>query len=110
MVSRLRNRRLHRARRARAAELRGKSSAVPRSDRPTLGEYDELALDDLGPRVRVDYSPDGEHGREWLRGLVDDLADDGLVAIEERAGADEGRSADDGASEVVVSAAVSSRA
>jgi len=44
-----------------------------------LGEYDELALDELGPRVRVDYSPDGEHGREWLRGLIDDLADDGLV-------------------------------
>ncbi|EMA47272.1 A/G-specific adenine glycosylase [Halococcus saccharolyticus] len=49
-----------------------------------LGEYDELALDDLGPRVRVDYSPDGEHGREWLRGLVSDLADDGLVAVEDR--------------------------
>jgi A/G-specific adenine glycosylase len=47
-----------------------------------LGEYDELALDDLGPRVRVDYSPDGEHGREWLRDLVADLADDGLVAVE----------------------------
>ncbi|EMA53293.1 MULTISPECIES: A/G-specific adenine glycosylase [Halococcus] len=49
-----------------------------------LGEYDELVLDDLGPRVRVDYTPDGEHGREWLRGLVSDLDDDGLVAVEER--------------------------
>ncbi|PSQ25198.1 A/G-specific adenine glycosylase [Halobacteriales archaeon QS_9_67_15] len=49
-----------------------------------LGEYDELALDDLGPRVRVDYSPDGEYGREWLRGLVSDLSDDGLVEAEER--------------------------
>jgi A/G-specific adenine glycosylase len=49
----------------------------------TLRQYDELALDDLGPRVRVDYTPDGEHGREWLRGLVSDLADDGLVAVEE---------------------------
>ncbi|WP_049899824.1 HhH-GPD family protein [Halococcus agarilyticus] len=61
-----------------------------------LGEYDELALDDLGPRVRVDYVPaaeesdgepseaDGNHGREWLRGLVADLADDGLVEVEER--------------------------
>ena len=49
-----------------------------------LGEYDELALDDLGPRIRVDYSPDGEHGREWLRGLVSDLSDDGLVEAEER--------------------------
>ena len=51
-----------------------------------LGEYDELALDDLGPRIRVDYSPDGEHGREWLRGLVSDLSDDGLVEAEERSG------------------------
>ncbi|PSP65036.1 A/G-specific adenine glycosylase [Halobacteriales archaeon QH_8_67_27] len=49
-----------------------------------LGEYDELALDDLGPRVRVDYSPDGEYGREWLRGLVSDLSGDGLVEAEER--------------------------
>jgi len=49
-----------------------------------LGEYDELELDELGPRVRVDYAPDGEYGREWLRGLIDDLADDGLVATRER--------------------------
>ena len=41
-----------------------------------LRKYDELALDDLGPRVRVDYVSDGEYGREWLRGLVEDLADD----------------------------------
>jgi len=51
-----------------------------------LREYGELALDELGPRVRVDYAPGGEHGREWLRGLVEDLADDGLVEIEERDG------------------------
>ncbi|TKX43424.1 A/G-specific adenine glycosylase [Halorubrum sp. SD690R] len=44
-----------------------------------LGERDEMGLDTLGHRIRVDYAPDGEHGREWLRGLVDDLADDGLV-------------------------------
>jgi A/G-specific adenine glycosylase len=50
----------------------------------TLREYDELALDDLGPRVRVDYTPDGEHGRTWLRGLLSDLADDGLVEVEAR--------------------------
>jgi A/G-specific adenine glycosylase len=43
-----------------------------------LGEYDELALDELGPRVRVDYGPDS---REWLRELVEDLADDGLVEV-----------------------------
>jgi len=48
-----------------------------------LSEYDELALDDLGPRVRVDYTPDGTHGREWLRGLLADLADDGLVEVDE---------------------------
>ncbi|GAB6880403.1 A/G-specific adenine glycosylase [Halorubrum gandharaense] len=52
----------------------------------TLGEFDELTLDDLGPRIRVDYAPDGEYGREWLQGLVDDLADDGLVELTERDG------------------------
>ena len=52
-----------------------------------LGEHDELELDDLGPRIRVDYKPDGNHGREWLRGLLADLADDGLVEVEERNGA-----------------------
>ncbi|WP_254841292.1 A/G-specific adenine glycosylase [Natronomonas marina] len=51
-----------------------------------LGEHDDLPLDELGPRVRVDYAPDGEYGREWLRGLLDDLADDGLVDVEERDG------------------------
>ncbi|GAA0523032.1 A/G-specific DNA-adenine glycosylase [Halorubrum aquaticum] len=48
-----------------------------------LGEHDEMDLDTLGHRIRVDYTPDGEHGREWLRGLLSDLADDGLVRIEE---------------------------
>ncbi|PSP26817.1 A/G-specific adenine glycosylase [Halobacteriales archaeon QH_2_65_14] len=48
-----------------------------------LGEHDELELDELGPRIRVDYTPDGEYGREWLRGLLSDLADDGLVELEE---------------------------
>jgi A/G-specific adenine glycosylase len=52
----------------------------------TLKEFDELPLDDLGPRVRVDYAPDGEFGREWLRGLVGDLVDDGLVETDERDG------------------------
>jgi A/G-specific adenine glycosylase len=47
-----------------------------------LGEYDELALSDLGPRVRVDYTDEGEHGREWLRGLLADLEDDGLVVLD----------------------------
>jgi A/G-specific adenine glycosylase len=48
-----------------------------------LGEHDELPLDELGPRIRVDYAPDGEYGREWLRELCSDLADDGLVELRE---------------------------
>ncbi|MDZ7745754.1 MAG: A/G-specific adenine glycosylase [Halobacteriales archaeon] len=48
-----------------------------------LGEHDGMELDTLGHRIRVDYTPDGEHGREWLRGLLSDLSDDGLVQIEE---------------------------
>jgi A/G-specific adenine glycosylase len=62
----------------------------------TLKEYDELPLDDLGPRVRVDYAPDGEFGREWLSGLVSDLADDGLVEV------DDGDDDEDGDDEPVV--------
>ncbi|WP_435193963.1 A/G-specific adenine glycosylase [Natronomonas sp. EA1] len=50
----------------------------------TLGEYDELPLDELGPRIRVDYG--GDHGREWLEGLLSDLESDGLVAVEDREG------------------------
>jgi A/G-specific adenine glycosylase len=49
----------------------------------TLNEYDRLTLDELGPRVRVDYVPDGEHGREWLRGLCADLEQDGLVDLDD---------------------------
>ncbi|WP_246983200.1 A/G-specific adenine glycosylase [Halorientalis marina] len=49
-----------------------------------LSDRDGLRLDELGPKVRVDYVPDGEYGREWLRGLLADLADDGLVEIEGR--------------------------
>jgi len=52
----------------------------------TLGEFDELELDELGPRVRVDYTPDGEYGREWLHGLVSDLAETGLVEVSQRDG------------------------
>jgi len=48
-----------------------------------LGEHDEMDIDTLGHRIRVDYTPDGEHGREWLRGLLSDLSDDGLVQIED---------------------------
>ncbi|WP_394742182.1 HhH-GPD family protein [Natronococcus roseus] len=52
----------------------------------TLREYDELGLDALGHRIRVDYAPNGEYGREWLEGLLSDLADDGLVEVEKRDG------------------------
>jgi len=53
-----------------------------------LREYDELALDDLGPRVRVDYNPngDGEATREWLRGIIEDLDADGLVEFDAERG------------------------
>ncbi len=49
----------------------------------SLSEGESVPLDDLGPKIRVDYTPDGKHGREWLRGLVDDLADDGLVTVDD---------------------------
>jgi len=49
-----------------------------------LSEHDELALDELGPKVRVDYTPDD--GRAWLRDLLEDLADDGLVDVTARDG------------------------
>ena len=48
-----------------------------------LGEHDVMELDTLGHRIRVDYTPDGEYGREWLRGLLSDLSDDGLVQVDE---------------------------
>jgi A/G-specific adenine glycosylase len=48
-----------------------------------LREDGSLELDELGPKVRVDYAPDGEYGRDWLGGLVSDLADDGLVETTE---------------------------
>ncbi|WP_134671869.1 A/G-specific adenine glycosylase [Halorussus marinus] len=64
-----------------------------------LKEYEELPLSKLGPRVRVDYVPggddgsadengdsDAEYGREWLRGLIADLEDDGLVEAVESDG------------------------
>ncbi|MCU4924648.1 A/G-specific adenine glycosylase [Halobacteria archaeon AArc-dxtr1] len=47
----------------------------------TLREYDELEIDTLGHRIRVDYAPDGEHGREWLGGILRDLESDGLLSL-----------------------------
>ncbi|CAI50202.1 A/G-specific adenine glycosylase [Natronomonas pharaonis DSM 2160] len=52
-----------------------------------LNEYGELPIDELGPRIRVDYSPDGEYGRAWLRSLLEDLSDEGMVQLTERDGA-----------------------
>lgn len=49
-----------------------------------LSEHDELPLDALGPKVRVDYG--GDTGAEWLRDLLADLEDDGLVEVTERDG------------------------
>ena len=51
-----------------------------------LSNHDELELDTLGHRIRVDYAPDGANGREWLRDLLSDLAADGLIEIEESDG------------------------
>jgi len=48
-----------------------------------LREHGPLALDDLGPRVRVDYKPDGKYGREWLGDLLTDLEADGLVELDD---------------------------
>lgn len=48
-----------------------------------FSNHDEISLDTLGHKIRVDYTPDGEHGREWLRGLLSDLADEDLIEIEE---------------------------
>ena len=53
----------------------------------TLREYDELPIDTLGHRIRVDYAPDGECGREWLLGLLEDLDGDGLIDLD-RSGAE----------------------
>lgn len=49
-----------------------------------LQNHNELSLAELGPRIRVDYTSAGENGEEWLRDLLRDLADDGLVEMEER--------------------------
>jgi A/G-specific adenine glycosylase len=47
-----------------------------------LRAHGEQPLDTLGSRVRVDYAPDGEYGRDWLRGLLVDLEADGLVEVD----------------------------
>ena len=56
-----------------------------------LGDHDEMDIDTLGHRIRVDYTPDGKHGREWLRGLLSDLSDDGLVQVSNEDGRETAR-------------------
>lgn len=60
-------------------EMRGRVIAV-------LADDDELPLAELGPRIRADYTPDGEHGRGWLAELLSDLESDGLVDLDDRDG------------------------
>ncbi|WP_114575866.1 A/G-specific adenine glycosylase [Saliphagus sp. LR7] len=52
----------------------------------TLREYDDLPIDDLGHRIRIDYAPEGEYGKEWLQGILADLSEDELIEIENREG------------------------
>jgi A/G-specific adenine glycosylase len=58
-----------------------------------LRTQEALALDDLGPRIRVDYSPEGTYGRAWLYDLAAGLAADGIVEVVNR---DEGEDAAEG--------------
>jgi len=46
-----------------------------------LSERESMGVDALGRVVRVDYVPEGEHGREWLLDIVSDLESEGLVEI-----------------------------
>ncbi|MFW5919471.1 MAG: A/G-specific adenine glycosylase [Halanaeroarchaeum sp.] len=51
-----------------------------------LGEHESVPVDELGHRIRVDYAPDGDPGREWLDDLLTDLEEDGLVTRRDEAG------------------------
>lgn len=46
-----------------------------------LSEVDTITVDELGPRVRMDYCHDGHPGRDWLLDILSDLGDDGLIDI-----------------------------
>ncbi|MFB6113376.1 MAG: A/G-specific adenine glycosylase [Halodesulfurarchaeum sp.] len=48
-----------------------------------LAERGSMPVDDLGHRISVEYSADGRYDREWLCGLLADLAGDGLVEVTE---------------------------
>ncbi len=45
----------------------------------TLRASGPLAVDELGRKIRVDYEPDGDAGRAWLEGILEDMDDDGLI-------------------------------
>lgn len=47
-----------------------------------LAEHGPLPLNDLGPRVSVEYGAEGGHDRGWLADLLADLEADGLVVVE----------------------------
>ncbi|MFB6085903.1 MAG: A/G-specific adenine glycosylase [Halodesulfurarchaeum sp.] len=51
----------------------------------TLSAHGALPLDDLGHRIRVEYHPTGEPGRDWLEGLLGDLESEGLLALDREA-------------------------
>ena len=46
-----------------------------------LSGNDEYLLDELGPRIRADYTPEDDH--EWLLGILEDLESDGLLSIDD---------------------------
>lgn len=55
-------------------QFRGRVIQVLETDGP-------VAIDDLGVRIRVDYTPtgSGDGSREWLEELLEELAADGLI-------------------------------
>lgn len=44
-----------------------------------LNNHDQLHIDTLGSKVRVDYAAEQADSRSWLEGIIDDLVEDGLV-------------------------------
>lgn len=48
-----------------------------------LDREEIVHIDELGHRLRVDYTPEGTHGRDWLHSLLEDMAVDGLITLTE---------------------------
>ncbi len=46
-----------------------------------LRDADTQSIAELGPRVKVDFDPSAAADREWLRDLLDEMGDDGLVEL-----------------------------